>query len=114
MSRPRDTVREVEKSPDGRYVRFDHKLGSGAYKDVYLAYDTETGAECAWNTVSMSRLPESEKRRIAMETQILSSLNHPHIMQFFAVWQSDNSDQICFTSVAQQRATARSAQQLIG
>ena len=33
----------VETSPDGRYFRFDEKLGSGAYKEVYLCYDSETG-----------------------------------------------------------------------
>ena len=29
--------------------QFDEKLGNGAYKDVYLAYDTETGKEVAWS-----------------------------------------------------------------
>jgi hypothetical protein len=28
--------------------QFDEKLGNGAYKEVYLAYDTETGKEVAW------------------------------------------------------------------
>ena len=70
-------LREVEVSPDGRYVRFEEKLGSGAYKEVYLCYDTETGKECAWNTVQLGRIPESEKRRIVMETEILASLHHP-------------------------------------
>ena len=33
-------LREVEVSPDGRYVRFEEKLGSGAYKEVFLASAT--------------------------------------------------------------------------
>ena len=38
-----DEYREVETSPDGRYVRYDKKLGAGAYKDVYLSVDTDRG-----------------------------------------------------------------------
>ena len=87
-------LREVEVSPDGRYVRFEEKLGSGAYKDVYLAYDTETGKEVAWNTVNLSRIPAGEKRRIRMETEILASLHHPHIINFYHVWEHPAQDQI--------------------
>ena len=90
-------LREVEVSPDGRYVRFEEKLGSGAYKEVYLCYDTETGKECAWNTVQLGRIPESEKRRIIMETEILASLHHPHIINFYHVWENPQLDQICLT-----------------
>ena len=39
----RNNLTEAETSPDGRYVRFDQKLGAGAQKDVYLGFDTETG-----------------------------------------------------------------------
>jgi len=28
--------------------QFDEKLGNGAFKEVYLSYDTETGKEVAW------------------------------------------------------------------
>ena len=85
-------LREVEVSPDGRYVRFEEKLGSGAYKDVYLAYDTETGKEVAWNTVNLARVPVGEKRRILSETEILASLHHPHIINFYHVWQTPAND----------------------
>jgi hypothetical protein len=32
-----------ESSPHGRYVKLDSRLGSGAYKDVWRAYDTNEG-----------------------------------------------------------------------
>lgn len=32
-----------ESSPHGRYVKLDARLGSGAYKDVWRAYDTSEG-----------------------------------------------------------------------
>lgn len=98
MSRYASTFHEVESSPDGRYVRFDERLGTGAYKEVYLAYDTETGKEVAWNTVEMKRLPVAEKRRIRMETSILSRLHHPHIINFYTVWEQEAAEQIIFTT----------------
>ena len=99
MSRHVASFHEVETSPDGRYVRFDEKLGTGAYKNVYLAYDTETGKEVAWNSIDMKRLPEPEKRRIRMETSILSRLHHPHIINFYHVWQNEgDEDMISFTT----------------
>jgi serine/threonine protein kinase len=68
--------------------QFDEKLGNGAYKEVFLAYDTETGKEVAWNTVTLARLPPTEKKRIRMETEILKELDHPHIINFFHVWEN--------------------------
>ena len=35
-------------SPCVAAVQFDEKLGNGAFKEVYLSYDTETGKEVAW------------------------------------------------------------------
>ena len=32
-----------EKSPLGRFVRFNRKLGSGSYKTVWLGFDNDTG-----------------------------------------------------------------------
>src|SRR6185312_14180342 len=79
-------------------VEFDEKLGNGAYKEVYLAYDTETGKEVAWNSVNLSRMPATEKKRIRMETEILKELDHPHIINFYHVWENKDRDQICFTT----------------
>ncbi len=53
MSRQRGELQEVESSPDGRYVRFDERIGVGAYKEVWRGYDTETGKEIAWNTIDL-------------------------------------------------------------
>tara|TARA_A100001015_G_scaffold33816_1_gene37466 strand:- start:2925 stop:3521 length:597 start_codon:yes stop_codon:yes gene_type:complete len=44
-----------EVSPHGRYVKLDERLGSGAYKDVWRAYDTLEGMEVAWNIVKLGR-----------------------------------------------------------
>jgi len=96
MSRRRDNLREVETSPNGQYIRFDERLGNGAYKDVWLAFDNDSGKEVAWNTVDLRRLPFGEKRRIKCETEILQQLKHPHIINFHDSWNSPNKEEICF------------------
>lgn len=105
------------------FCQFDEKLGNGAYKEVFLSYDTETGKEVAWydttrrcvesdtgrqatrnnelislyvglsasllrNAVTLARLPPNEKKRIRMETEILKELDHPHIINFYHVWEN--------------------------
>ena len=93
--RRRHSLHEAETSPDGRYIRFDEKLGSGAYKDVYLCYDSETGQEVAWNTVYLGGLPHDEQERIRGETRILRSLSHPAIISFGSTWESTAGDDPC-------------------
>ena len=46
----------------------------------------------------MRRLPSAEKRRIRSETEILAELQHPHIINFYHVWENKEQDQICFTT----------------
>ena len=50
----------VEKSPKQRFLRNSEEIGSGAYKKVYRGYDEETGAEIAWNVISLKFLPNSK------------------------------------------------------
>lgn len=97
MSR-RDNLQEVERSPNGQYIRFDMKVGSGAYKEVWLAFDTESGREVAWNTVDLRRVPGGDQKRIKSETEILRQLKHPHIINFYDVWTNPEKEQICFTT----------------
>lgn len=103
-------LKEVERSPDGRYIRFDEKLGTGAYKAVWLAYDTEAGIEVAWNLVDLRRLPEKEKERLRSETDILRNLNHAHIIVFYQVWENPELEQVIFTT---ERVTSGSLKQYI-
>jgi hypothetical protein len=61
----------AERSPGERYVRFMEKLGSGASKDVYRAYDTQEGIEVAWNVVHLAGVPKNERNRIFNEVRLL-------------------------------------------
>merc|ERR1719210_303773 len=55
----------VERSPLGRFVRFNRKLGSGSHKSVYLGFDADTGKEVAWNVISPQDMDKRAKKRIA-------------------------------------------------
>lgn len=38
----------VNRSPDGRFLKFDIEVGRGSFKTVYKGLDTETGVAVAW------------------------------------------------------------------
>jgi WNK lysine deficient protein kinase len=88
----------VEASPQGRYLRFEEKLGSGQYKDVYRAYDTQEGIEVAWNTVNIRMLPLEEKKRIMNEVRLLQTLNHMNLVQFHGSWLNKEQQQVIFVT----------------
>jgi len=86
----------VERSPDGRYSRFNQQLGHGAFKAVFKGYDEEEGIEVAWCQVNMDRVGEAEKAQIHTEVDILKSLTHKHILTFFAYFDLPSTKQIVF------------------
>jgi len=88
----------VERSPEERYVRFTEKLGSGAYKSVYRAYDTIEGIEVAWNVVNLSGMPKSDRARIVNEVRLLERLHHPNIISFHGSWVNRESEQVLFVT----------------
>ena len=78
LSSPHGKNAIVERSPGGRYVRFMEKLGSGASKDVYRAYDTQEGIEVAWNVVHLAGVPKNERIRIVNEVRLLETSSPQH------------------------------------
>ena len=76
----------VEKSPEGRYLRYRDKLGRGAFKTVYKGIDTYEMREVAWNAVSIRGIPTKEKARIVAEVQLLHTLAHTNLIQFYGSW----------------------------
>ena len=130
-------------------IQFAQKLGTGAYKCVWLGYDTEMGIEVAWNTVcfmfaavrinnisillawtsvydyvwcfficfifhtwicilqvDMRRVPKNERKRLKGETEMLKSLKHPHIINFFNVWENKEEEQVHMNLLIQIYCTA--------
>ena len=81
---------EVERSPLGRYIRYDSKLGEGSCKKVYRAFDTEEGREVAWNaTKNLTKFREHE-------VGILKTLKHPNILTLHDYWIDEQRGQTCF------------------
>uniref|UniRef100_A0A7S4J5M1 non-specific serine/threonine protein kinase n=1 Tax=Odontella aurita TaxID=265563 RepID=A0A7S4J5M1_9STRA len=93
-----ESGRIVARSPHGRYVRFNERLGSGAYKDVYRAYDTIEGIEVAWNEVNLSGVPKSERSRIVNEVRLLERLHHNNIISFHGSWVNRELEQVIFVT----------------
>lgn len=100
--------RPVEHSPRGRYIRFDIKLGTGAYKTVYKAYDTDQGIDVAWNAIDIGVLPSAEKTRIIQEVQLLQRLEHKNIINFYGSWFSKEKNQVVFITEIMTSGTLKS------
>ena len=98
----------IERSPGGRYVRFIEKLGSGAYKDVYRAYDTIEGIEVAWNQVNLAGIPKADKIRIINEVRLLEKLDHQNIISFYGSWVNREREQVVFVTEILSSGTLKS------
>lgn len=85
-----------ETSPQGRYVKLETRLGAGAYKDVWRAYDTLEGIEVAWNVVKLSRIPPGERKRIKTEVKLLKDIEHKNIIKYHNSWVDREKQQIVF------------------
>ena len=78
-------------------LQFNQALGTGAFKDVYKAYDEEEGIEVAWCRIAMDRVGEQEKQQIYKEVEILKQLEHKNILTFHDSFSMpDNANQIVF------------------
>ena len=91
------------KSPDEQH-RFilqhgsaERLLGEGAYKKVWLAYDSLEGREVAWNVVNVRNLPKREKQRIVSEIRLLKDLGkNDHIIEFISTWTNRERGEVIF------------------
>jgi len=81
-----------------RPAQFNFRLGLGAFKAVFKAYDEEEGIEVAWCQVSMDRVGEQEKAQIHKEVEILKSLSHKNILTFFAYFDIPDTNQLVFVT----------------
>jgi len=86
----------VEKSPTGRYVRFNDLLGEGAFKKVYRAYDSVQGVEVAWNAVKVSGMSQQARQRVVQEMKILQKLDHPSIIHFYSSFLQKETESVVF------------------
>ena len=99
LTKAEKSVREL--SPCGRYERTDEELGSGSYKKVWKAYDTEEGYMVAWNTVRIGGFSNVDKKRILNEIKTLRILTEKEETKRFIV----NLHHSCKSSMMQRCPT---------
>lgn len=80
----------IDKSPDGRFLKFDEELGRGSFKTVYRGLDTETGVAVAWCELQESKLNKVERQRFREEAEMLKDLQHPNIVRFYDYWEGQD------------------------
>ncbi|KAJ8570384.1 hypothetical protein K7X08_037356 [Anisodus acutangulus] len=83
----------VEKSPCGRFIRYDEMLGGGACKEVYIGYDRVEKIEVAWNQIVYYGKDEAlnTPEKLFDEATMLKSLNHERVMKCFKYWFDSKS-----------------------
>jgi len=104
--RPRAT-KIVDRSPTKRYVRFNQLLGEGSFKKVYLAYDSQQGVEVAWNVVKIGNVKKEFMQRTLQEMKILQTMNHPHIIKFYASWLKKETQSVVFVTEMMSSGTLK-------
>lgn len=93
----------VDRSPKGRYIRYNDVVGRGAYKVVYRGYDTHSGIEVAWNLIRFDVLADGERELIIEEVKLLKQLStsRNHIIKFHNAWiDKEKGDLIVITELA--------------
>jgi WNK lysine deficient protein kinase len=72
--------------PSNRYVCMGERIGTGANKSVYRAFDRHEGREVAWCKARLSGLEPGGSADIAKEIAVMTSLDHPHIVRLVSSW----------------------------
>ncbi|KAH9314359.1 hypothetical protein KI387_022986, partial [Taxus chinensis] len=103
----------VEMDPTGRFGRYNEKLGKGAFKTVYKAFDEINGMEVAWNQINVKdvlRTPD-DLQRIYSEVHLLKSLKHKSIIKFYSSWVDEEAQKINFITELFTSGTLREYRQ---
>ena len=105
----------VELSPKGRYSKFSHVIGEGAYKTVSKAYDVEYGICVAWNSIPLNKLNDAQKSKIRDEIQMLTNLKQKHtrILNIHSSWINKDTNTVVFISDLFQTGSLRNFLQTI-
>lgn len=69
-----------------RYIR-ERKLGSGAYGEVLLCRDKQSGAECAVKVIKKSSVSNAAGTNLLEEVAVVKQLDHPNIMKLYEFFE---------------------------
>src|SRR5688500_14613104 len=75
-------------------------LGSGGMGEIYRGVDTKLNRPVAIKFLSDKLLDPESRRRFQREAEMVSSLNHPHILTVFAVGEFE-TDQYLVTELVE-------------
>ncbi|KAG0713457.1 Serine/threonine-protein kinase WNK1 [Chionoecetes opilio] len=91
----------VDKSPDGRFLKFDHEIGRGSFKTVYRGLDTDAGVDVAWCELLERKWNRNERQRFREEAEMLKGLQHPNIVRFYDYWEVNSAKRRCIVLVTE-------------
>uniref|UniRef100_A0A915HHB8 Protein kinase domain-containing protein n=1 Tax=Romanomermis culicivorax TaxID=13658 RepID=A0A915HHB8_ROMCU len=91
----------VDKSPDGRFLKFNEEIGRGSFKTVYRGLDTETGVAVAWCELQENKLNKVERQRFREEAEMLKTLQHPNIVRFYDNFEFISGKRKCIVLVTE-------------
>ena len=80
----------AETSPCEQYIRFEEEIGHGSSKVVYKAIDTFNMCEVVWNTINVSKMSTSDKKRLVTEIELLKKYKHENIMKIYKSYVKKN------------------------
>jgi len=86
-----------EKIKSGSLADFtiDHKLGSGAFSEVYRVKRKSDNQLYALKKVRMMKLSEKEKENALNEVRILASIRHPNIAGYKEAFFEEQTNALC-------------------
>jgi hypothetical protein len=73
-------------SPSGRFHRTNELVAYGSSRDVYAAYDTQTGARLCWFQRIPQYTPRESERCLQRSLDLFRSLDHPRILRVIEGW----------------------------
>jgi len=94
----KSNIKIVEKSPKGRFGRFEEEIGKGSFKRVYRGYDYEEGREIAWNIINTVDITNKVLNQVYEEINILKMIKHPQIINYISGWFNAERNQLIIIS----------------
>lgn len=99
----RHNIQQLPDDPNIKLIKQRYKcqlsnaIGRGSFSRVYLGTDILTDLNVAIKRIEMSSIPEQLKKQIISEIQIVTSLDHPHIVKTYDVaFETNGQEEIVF------------------
>lgn len=87
---PNNSDSNMKKKTIGDYV-LQNTIGTGAFSKVKLATDKKTNALVAIKIINKQKMDSGDIQRVKREIKILTSVNHPNIIQVNEILENDTN-----------------------